>query len=49
MFGTEGRKRCGVEKRPEQNQLVESSRLLPIAMNKNREQPDGNDHSKGEI
>ena len=35
---------CRVEERPEQNHLVEPSRLLPIAANKNRDQPDGRSH-----
>src|SRR5262249_521976 len=34
-----------VEKRPEQNQLVESARLLPIATKKKRDQPDRKNHS----
>src|SRR5262249_3819021 len=45
MFSTEGRKWRCVEKRPEQNKLVEPSSLLPIATNKNRDQPDSNDRS----
>jgi hypothetical protein len=49
MFGAEGRDGRRVEKRPQQNQPVESSRLLPIAANKNRDQPDCQDHPKGEI
>jgi hypothetical protein len=40
MFGAEGRDRRREEKRPEQNQLVEFPRFLPIAMKKKRDQPD---------
>ncbi len=40
--------RC-VEKRPEQDQLVPSSRLLPIAAKKDRDQPDGENQSKSKI
>src|SRR5262249_10515700 len=49
MFGTEGGDWRRVEKRPEQNQLVKSSRLLPIATKKNCDQPDGKNHRKAEI
>src|SRR5215472_8788461 len=49
MFGTKDCKRCGVENRPEQNQLVQSSRILPIAADKNHDQPDGKNCCKVEI
>src|SRR5215831_2852474 len=49
MFGAEGREWCRVENWPEQNQLVESSRLLPIAAQKNRNQPSRKDYCNGEI
>src|SRR5215472_3404 len=45
MFGAERREWRRVEKRPEQNQLVESSRLSPIAAKKNCDQPDCKNHS----
>src|SRR6266480_4471311 len=49
MLGSEGREWRRVEKRPEQNQLVESSRHLPIAAKKNRDQPECKNHSTGRI
>jgi hypothetical protein len=49
MFGTEGRDWSRIEKRPEQNQLAESSRFLPIAAKRNRHQPDCEKHSTDKI
>src|SRR5215471_8752492 len=49
MFGAEGREWRRVEKRPEENQLVEAARLLPIAANKNHDQPDGKNQSEDKI
>src|SRR6478609_6238850 len=40
MFSAECGERRGVENRPEQNQLVQSSRVFPVAAKKDRDQAD---------
>jgi hypothetical protein len=49
MFGAEGREWRRVEKGSEQNQLVDSSRFLPVAAKKNHNQPGCNNHSTDKI
>src|SRR5262249_31087596 len=49
MLGTEGCERRRVEKRPEQNQLVEAPRLLPITAKKNADEADDKDRSTDRV
>jgi hypothetical protein len=49
MLSAEGREWRCVEKRSEQNQLVEAVGLLPIVAKKNRDQPESKNHPKGGI
>src|SRR5271163_3072640 len=49
MFGAECCQRRCVKNWPEQNQLVESPRLLPIAAKKNHRQPDRQNHAAGNV
>src|SRR5579871_5806013 len=49
VFSAETREGRRVEKRPKQNQYFQSSRLLPIAAQKNGDQPDGECRSKDKI
>src|SRR5215813_1492079 len=49
MFGAEGGEWRRIEKRAEQNQLVESAGAFPIAAKKNRDQANCKNHSTDEV
>src|SRR6516165_8984083 len=49
MFGAECRERRGVKYRPEQDQLLECSRLLPFSANKDHDYADGKNDAADKI